>query len=98
MGDFTRWKNKSITMKKQNQNWGFFDKKNNQHRNVLSLMRQAKWTVPNAKYGEVPDLEKLSDFLKSNKSPVKKPLKEMTPQEVSKVIVALEGVVKSKYK
>lgn len=79
-------------------NWGLFDKNNQQHKTILSLMRQAQWTVPSEKWGEIADLSRLSDFLKSDKSPVKKPLKKMEPEEVSKIIVALEGIIKSKYK
>lgn len=82
---------------KPNSHWGYFDIQNSQHRNVLSLMRQANWTVPNENHGEVPDLERLSNFLKSPKSPVNKPLKQMKPTEVSKLIVALEGIVKHTY-
>lgn len=86
---------------RQNQeqgNWGLFDKDNQQHRTILSYMRTAQWTVPNDKWGEVPDTNRLSDFLKSDKSPVKKPLKKMLPEEVSKIIEAFKGIVKSKYK
>ena len=83
---------------KQQDHWGFFDVQNTKHRNVLSLLRQAQWTVPSEKHGEVPDLERLSDFLKSPKSPVNKPLKQMKPKELSKLIVALEGIVNHKYK
>ena len=54
--------------------------------------------VPNGKWGEVPDINRLSEFLKSDKSPVNKPLKKMEPLEVSKIIEALKGIVKSKYK
>jgi hypothetical protein len=79
-------------------NWGFFDKNNKQHLTVLAQMRTAQWTVPNEKYGEVPDLERLSEFLKSDKSPINRPLKDMLPSEVSKIIQALKGIVKSKYK
>lgn len=84
--------------KPESDNWGLFDKNNKQHLTVLSQMRTAQWTVPNEKYGEVPDLERLSDFLKSDKSPIKKPLKKMQPWELSKTIEALKGIVKSKYK
>lgn len=83
---------------KQQDHWGFFDVQNTKHRNVLSLLRQAQWTVPSDKHGYVPDLERLSDFLKSPKSPVNKPLKQMKPKELSKLIVALEGIVNHKYK
>lgn len=79
-------------------NWGLFDKNNQQHKTILSLLRQAQWVVPNERYGEVPDLNRLSDFLKSDKSPVNKPLKNMETLEVSKIIEALKGIVKSKYK
>ena len=79
-------------------NWGLFDKNNQQHKTLLSLLRQAQWTIPNERWGEVADLPRLSDFLKSDKSPIKKPLKKMEPWEVSKIIEALKGIVKSKYK
>ena len=79
-------------------NWGLFDKDNQQHKTILSLLRQAQWVVPNGKWGEVPDINRLSEFLKSNKSPIHKPLKDMEPEEVSKIIEALKGIVKSKYK
>ena len=82
----------------KNDNWGLFDKNNKQHLTILAQMRTAQWTVPNEKYGEIPDLERLSDFLKSDKSPVKKPLKQMEFFELSKIIEALKGIVKSKYK
>lgn len=79
-------------------NWGFFDKENQQHRAILSQMRTAKWVVPNGKWGEIPDINRLSEFLKSDKSPVNKPLKDMKPEEVSKIIEAFKGIVKSTYK
>lgn len=81
-----------------NSNWGLFDKENQQHKTILSLLRQAQWVVPNGKWGEVPDINRLSEFLKSDKSPVNKPLKKMEPKEVSKIIEAFKGIVKSKYK
>ena len=79
-------------------NWGLFDNNNQQHKTILSLLRQAQWVVPNDKWGEVPDINRLSDFLMSDKSPVNKPLKKMEPEEVSKIIEAFKGIVKSKYK
>jgi hypothetical protein len=80
------------------ENWGLFDPKNQQHKTLLSLLRQAQWTIPNDKWGEVADLERLSVFLKSDKSPIKKPLKKMDPSEVSKIIQCFKGIVKSTYK
>jgi hypothetical protein len=79
-------------------NWGLFDNNNQQHKTILSLLRQAQWTIPHKKWGEVADLERLSEFLKGNKSPIKKPLKSMEPWEVSKIIEAFKGIVESKYK
>lgn len=79
-------------------NWGEFNKDNRQHLTLLAYMRTAQWTVPNEKHGEVADLARLSDWLKSDKSPVSKPLKKMEPWEVSKIIEAFKGIVKSKYK
>jgi hypothetical protein len=88
----------TATPKTNTENWGLFAVNNQQHKTILSLLRQAQWTVPNGRWGEVADINRLSEFLKSDKSPVKKPLKKMEPAEVSKIIVALEGIVKSKYK
>jgi hypothetical protein len=88
---------KSIQNQEQD-NWGLFDKNNQQHKTLLSLLRQAQWTIPNEKWGEVADLTRLSDFLKSDNSPIKKPLKKMEPSEVSKIIVAFEGIVNSIFK
>jgi len=70
--------------KKALPNWGLFDKDNQQHRTILSLMRQAQWTKDwNGR--QVPDIMRLSDFLHSDKSPVNKPLKKMESIEVSKL-------------
>jgi hypothetical protein len=88
----------TATPKTNTENWGLFDNNNQQHKTILSLLRQAQWTVPNGRWGEVADINRLSEFLKSDKSPVKKPLKKMESKEVSIIIVALEGIVKSKYK
>ena len=74
-------------------NWGLFDSKNEQHKRILANLRTANIVVKSEKWGEAADmLGWFNRFLKSNKSPVKKPLKEMTPEEVSKIIVALDGV------
>ena len=74
-------------------NWGLFDTNNQQHRVIMSLLRTANIVVKNEKWGEIADMLGWFDrFLKSKKSPVQKPLKAMTKGEVSKIIVALEGV------
>lgn len=82
----------------QDDNWGLFDKENRQHLTLLAYMRTAQWTTQNGKHGEVADIDRLSDFLKTAKSPVRKPLKKMQPWEVSKIIEAFKGIVNSKFK
>ncbi|CAA0247999.1 hypothetical protein [Tenacibaculum maritimum] len=79
-------------------NWGYFDLQNVKHRVLLSHLYTAGWVVSNLRHGEVPDTERLSNFLKSNKSPVNKPLKKMDSKEVEKVITAFIGIVKATYK
>ena len=75
------------------ENWGAFDKNNSQHRYILSILRQANIVVKSQKWGEVPDTAGwLNRFLQSPKSPIKKPLKDMSKWEVSRIIIALEGV------
>lgn len=78
--------------------WGFFDRKNAQHKQIQSLLHQVKWTMPNTKWGRVPDLTRFGSWLQSDKSPVQKPLKKMSPAECSKTISALNGILKSMYK
>jgi hypothetical protein len=82
----------------QQDNYALFDKENPKHKLILSLCRQAKWTVTNVKYGEVADLNRLDNWLKSNKSPVNKPLKKMDAKEIERIIAALGSIVKSIYK
>jgi hypothetical protein len=82
------------------ENWGAFDSNNKQHRTIMALCRNGQWVKPDDKHpsGEVADMDgKFSEFLKSDRSPVKKPLMQMTPQEVSKIIIALSGVVNHKW-
>lgn len=75
------------------QNWGKFQSSNGQHKYIMSVLRTANIVVNNERWGEVADMEGwFARFLQSKRCPVTKPLLKMTPQEVSKVIVALEGV------
>lgn len=78
--------------------WGFYERGNQQHKQIQSLLHQLKWTMPNTQWGRVPNLERFGSWLQSDKSPVQKPLKQMTPAECSKIIVALGGILKSMYK
>lgn len=84
----------SKPLSEQTENWGLFDTNNSQHRRIQANLRAANIVVENGKWGEVADMQGWFDrFLKSDKSPVKKPLKQMTAIEVSKIIRALDGVV-----
>ena len=74
-------------------NWAVFDKTNPKHKVILSLMYQMQWTKPSEKYGEIPDLNKLSNFLQSDKSPVKKKLTAMSDTEVQKIIIPLSAFI-----
>ena len=79
--------------------YAVFDTKNTKHRVILSLMRQAQWVKPNHKHGEVADMDRLDNYLKNDKRcPVQKPLQQMNDKELEKLIIALNGIVKSKYK
>ena len=78
--------------------WGYFEFKNKQHKQIQSLLHQLKWTMPNTKYGRVPDLARFGAWLQSDKSPVQKPLKQMDAKECSKIINALNGILRSMYK
>lgn len=76
--------------------WAFFDKRNYQHRNVLSICHSLGWV--NEENPQFVDLHRLGGWLKSDRSPVKKPLKEMSKAEVSKIIFALQNIVNCKFK
>ena len=72
--------------------WGGFKKDNTKHLYILSLLRQLGWTTE-VKGQVFGDVERLGAFLKSNRSPVKKPLRKMNKTECSKIIHALEAMV-----
>ena len=75
-----------------------FDKNNKQHMAVLNLCYELGWTSFNKRLNRhTADLGKLGAFISSKKSPVRKPLMEMTKQEVSKLIYALENILKYNY-
>lgn len=78
--------------------WGYFNRNNEQHLQIQSLLHQLHWTVEHPKYGRVGDLARFGSWLQSHRSPVRKPLREMNNKECSKIIIALEGIVKSIYK
>ncbi len=75
-----------------------FDAKNSKHRAVLSMAIQAQWSLPHKKHGKIADMKRIAHFLKSDRSPVKKPLTEQSSDELSKTIKAFEGIVNHRYK
>jgi len=77
--------------------WAYFNKNNQQHSYILSLLRQIGWTKADDRYGIIADMDRLSNFLKSNKSPVPKPLQNMEPTELTKLINCLESMLGKKY-
>ena len=76
--------------------WGLFDAKNGAHLKVLNVLQEIGWIIYNEQQKRnVADIYRFSEWLKSNKAPVQKPLKRMQPKEVSKIITALEGIANS---
>lgn len=74
--------------------WAVFDKNNSQHKYILSLCIQLGWKEYAVEYNRyIANTHTLSEWLKGNRSPVKKPLKKMSVKECSKVIGALESML-----
>lgn len=111
-GDYNKTSTKDLTFNQANDmiirfggkavgydHWGLFDAKEPSHLKVLSLLQEIGWTIWNAdKQRNVADIYRLSEFLKSKKSPINLPLKKMTPLQISrKLIPALEGISNSTY-
>jgi hypothetical protein len=78
-------------------NWGRFDKSNKQHMRVMSQLHQIGWTQANERYGTVADIDRLGQWLQSERSPVRKPLRKMNGREISKIINALNSMTVKKY-
>ena len=79
-----------------NSSWAIFDQHNTQHKAIFSLCHQLGWVQEDKPH--FVDLHRLGGWLKSDRSPVKIPLKEMNKQQLSKIIVALQNILKSKFK
>lgn len=88
--------------KYQRNNWASFNLKTEKYRaerkKLFSLLHQAQWVKKNERHYEVPDLGRLSNFLKSQKSPVNKPLMDLTKNEWSKLIVCFTNIVRGTFK
>lgn len=76
--------------------WALFDRNNTQHKTILSLCHQLGWVQEEKP--QFVDLHRLGGWLKSDRSPVKMPLKEMEKPQLSKIIFALQNMLKTKYK
>lgn len=77
--------------------YAYFENNNTQHRKILSLAIQLGWRDPN--HTNYANLHVLGCWIKSYRCPVVgKTLKQMSHQELSKVIVALENMVVKKWK
>ena len=74
-------------------NWAIFEKTNRQHLQVLSLAHQLGWVRHHYLHGQVVDLHHLSNWLKSKRCPVSKPLKQMNKAELSRIINAMEFMI-----
>ncbi|MGG5507921.1 MULTISPECIES: hypothetical protein [unclassified Myroides] len=77
--------------------WEKFDSKNKQHTTILSLLHQLD-IVTELRGRNVADMKRFGEWLKSDRSPVKKPLSKMNKFEVSKIVYALEQIIKKKWK
>jgi len=74
--------------------WTRFDNNNQAHRNVLSLLMQLGWQwYDSNKCRYFADLNRFGGWLQGQ-APVNKPLMEMEKHEVSKIITALESMLK----
>ena len=73
----------------------YFDGYNTQHLSLLAKCHELGWVREDNP--KIPDLGRLGRFLLSKRCPIQKPLKEMTTKEVSKVIGALEKIIKKRY-
>lgn len=73
-----------------------FDPQNPQHRTVLARCHELGWVQADKPH--LVDLNSLGGWLISKKSPVKKALQDMSHKELSKVIHALENMIKFNYK
>lgn len=75
-----------------------FDANNPQHRTLLARCHELGWVCAAPTGKILPDLNKLGSWLISKRSPVKKALLDMSHKEISKVIFALENMIKSNIK
>lgn len=76
-----------------------FDTKNPRHKYILSLCIQYGWWIISEKYGKVADMDKLNEWMLSDRCPVRnKKLKDMTNDDLDRFIGALESMMKKRYR
>ena len=80
------------TYEKEKDPFEYFDAKNTQHKRIMSQLYTLGWTKK-VNNRELPDFAQFAQWLKT-KSPVQKSLKDMSPNETSRVIFAFGKVVK----
>ncbi|CDF80602.1 hypothetical protein, putative phage protein [Formosa agariphila KMM 3901] len=77
--------------------WCLFNVNSRAHLNILSLCMQLGWQWYNDTQGRYyANMNTFGGWLQT-KAPVKKPLLDMQPQEVSKTIAALESMISKSY-
>jgi hypothetical protein len=74
-----------------------FDKSKQQHMKVLATLITMGWSLPHPKYNRTADLERFGNWLRSDRAPVRKPLRKMTAHEVTTIINALESMTVKKF-
>ena len=79
-----------------NSSWAIFDKYNTKHKAILSRCHTLGWVQEDKP--QFVDLHRLGGWLKSNRSPVVRRLKEMSSAELSKIITALDNIINKQYK
>jgi len=109
--DFTKYSTKDLTFEQANalivdlggkpvfNEWAGFTIKKDSHRYILSLLQHAGWVRYDKQLKRhVADMPRFGQWLQGKKSPIKKPLKKQSKEEISKTIVALEGVLEFELK
>lgn len=104
--DFSKYSTKDLTFEQANalivdlggkpvyNEWAGFNSNKDSHRYILSLLQHAGWVRYDKQLKRhVADMNRFGQWLQGDNSPVKKPLNKQEKEEISKTIVALEGVL-----
>jgi hypothetical protein len=109
--DFSKYSTKDLTFEQANalivdlggkpvyNEWAGFNYKKDSHRYILSLLQHAGWVRYDKQLKRhVADMNRFGQWLQGDNSPVKKPLNKQEKEEISKTIVALEGILEFELK